>query len=119
MSELEPHIVGPYSPDLSRKISEMPVAIKENNYQDNLRVGLIGSCTNSSYEDIERAAHIAKQALEKGLKAKSSFYITPGSNQIKQQWSAMDIQKIFRELGGENACKCLWSMYRAMAKIRC
>ena len=107
LSELEPHIVGPYSPDLSRKISEMPVAIKENNYQDNLRVGLIGSCTNSSYEDIERAAHIAKQALEKGLKAKSSFYITPGSNQIKATMERDGYTKIFQELGGEvlaNAC---------------
>ena len=107
LSELEPHIVGPYSPDLSRKISEMPVAIKENNYQDNLRVGLIGSCTNSSYEDLERAAHIAKQALDKGLKAKSSFYITPGSNQIKATMERDGYTKIFQELGGEvlaNAC---------------
>ena len=107
LSELEPHIVGPYSPDLSRKISEMPVAIKKNNYQDNLRVGLIGSCTNSSYEDLERAAHIAKQALDKGLKAKSSFYITPGSNQIKATMERDGYTKIFQELGGEvlaNAC---------------
>ena len=107
LSELEPHIVGPYSPDLSRKISEMPVAIKENNYQDNLKVGLIGSCTNSSYEDIERAAHIAKQALNKGLKAKSSFYITPGSNQIKATMERDGYTKIFEDLGGEvlaNAC---------------
>ncbi|GIS42483.1 MAG: hypothetical protein Ct9H90mP15_05230 [Candidatus Neomarinimicrobiota bacterium] len=111
LSELEPHIVGPYSPDLSRKISEMPVAIKENNYQDNLRVGLIGSCTNSSYEDIERAAHIAKQALEKGLKAKSSFYITPGSNQIKATMERMDIQK-YSKNSVVKSCKCLWSMYR-------
>ena len=107
LSELEPHIVGPYSPDLSRKISEMPAAIKENGYQDHLRVGLIGSCTNSSYEDIERAAHVAKQALDNGLKAKSSFYITPGSNQIKATMERDGYTKIFQELGGEvlaNAC---------------
>ena len=79
LSELEPHIVGPYSPDLSRKVSDMPLAIKKNNYDDDLKVGLIGSCTNSSYEDIEKAAHVAKQALDRGLTAKSEFYITPGS----------------------------------------
>ena len=107
LSELEPHIVGPYSPDLSRKISEMPDAIKKNNYQNNLKVGLIGSCTNSSYEDIERAAHIAKQALDRGLKTKSQFYITPGSNQIKATMERDGYTEIFEKLGGEvlaNAC---------------
>jgi aconitate hydratase len=107
LSELEPHIVGPYSPDLSRKISEIPSAITDNNYDDNLKVGLIGSCTNSSYEDIERAAHVAKQALSVGLKAKSEFYITPGSNQIKATMERDGYTKIFEELGGKvlaNAC---------------
>ena len=107
LSELEPHIVGPYSPDLSRKISEMPNAIEKNNYQNNLKVGLIGSCTNSSYEDIERAAHVAKQALDKGLKTKSQFYITPGSNQIKATMERDGYTEIFEKLGGEvlaNAC---------------
>ena len=107
LSELEPHIVGPYSPDLSRKISEIPSAIDNNNYDDNLKVGLIGSCTNSSYEDIEKAAHVAKQALSVGLKAKSEFYITPGSNQIKATMERDGYTKIFEELGGKvlaNAC---------------
>ena len=107
LSELEPHIVGPYSPDLSRKISEIPSAIDDNNYDDNLKVGLIGSCTNSSYEDIEKAAHVAKQALSVGLKAKSEFYITPGSNQIKATMERDGYTKIFEELGGKvlaNAC---------------
>ena len=107
LSELEPHIVGPYSPDLSRKISEIPSAINDNNYDDNLKVGLIGSCTNSSYEDIEKAAHVAKQALSVGLKAKSEFYITPGSNQIKATMERDGYTKIFEELGGKvlaNAC---------------
>ena len=107
LSELEPHIVGPYSPDLSREISDMPEAVSENNYDDNLRVGLIGSCTNSSYEDIEKAAHVAKQALSVGLKAKSEFYITPGSNQIKATMERDGYTKIFEELGGKvlaNAC---------------
>jgi aconitate hydratase len=107
LSELEPHIVGPYSPDLSRKVSEMPSAIKENGYDDDLKVGLIGSCTNSSYEDIEKAAHVAKQALDKGLKAKSEFYITPGSNQIKATMERDGYTEIFQKLGGKvlaNAC---------------
>ena len=107
LSDLEPHIVGPYSPDLSRKISEIPSAIDDNNYDDNLKVGLIGSCTNSSYEDIEKAAHVAKQALSVGLKAKSEFYITPGSNQIKATMERDGYKKIFEDLGGKvlaNAC---------------
>ena len=107
LSELEPHIVGPYSPDLSREISDMPDAVKDNNYDDDLKVGLIGSCTNSSYEDIEKAAHVAKQALDAGLKAKSEFYITPGSNQIKATMERDGYTKIFEELGGKvlaNAC---------------
>ena len=107
LSELEPHIVGPYSPDLSREISDMPTAVKNNNYDDNLKVGLIGSCTNSSYEDIEKAAHVAKQALNAGLKAKSEFYITPGSNQIKATMERDGYTKIFEDLGGKvlaNAC---------------
>ncbi|MDC0917788.1 aconitate hydratase [Candidatus Marinimicrobia bacterium] len=107
LSELEPHIVGPYSPDLSRKVSDMPLAIKNNNYDDDLKVGLIGSCTNSSYEDIEKAAHVAKQALDQGLKAKSEFYITPGSNQIKATMERDGYTEIFQKLGGKvlaNAC---------------
>jgi len=107
LSELEAHIVGPYSPDLSRKVSEMPLAIKESGYDDDLKVGLIGSCTNSSYEDIEKAAHVAKQALDKGLKAKSEFYITPGSNQIKATMERDGYTEIFEQLGGKvlaNAC---------------
>ena len=85
----------------------MPDAVKDNNYDDDLKVGLIGSCTNSSYEDIEKAAHVAKQALNAGLKAKSEFYITPGSNQIKATMERDGYTKIFEELGGKvlaNAC---------------
>ena len=85
----------------------MPDAVKDNNYDDDLKVGLIGSCTNSSYEDIEKAAHVAKQALDVGLKAKSEFYITPGSNQIKATMERDGYTKIFEELGGKvlaNAC---------------
>tara|TARA_B100001109_G_C18845973_1_gene466828 strand:- start:742 stop:1995 length:1254 start_codon:yes stop_codon:yes gene_type:complete len=85
----------------------MPDAVIDNDYDDNLKVGLIGSCTNSSYEDIEKAAHVAKQALDVGLKAKSEFYITPGSNQIKATMERDGYTKIFEDLGGKvlaNAC---------------
>ena len=120
LSELEPHIVGPYSPDLSRKVSEMPSAIKESGYHDDLKVGLIGSCTNSSYEDIEKAAHVAKQALDKGLKAKSEFYITPGSNQIKATMERDGYTEIFEQLGGKvlaNACgPCIGQWKRSDVK---
>ncbi|MEO8211429.1 MAG: aconitase family protein, partial [bacterium] len=83
LSSLEPHINGPYTPDLAWPISKFKDAVKENNYPEELKVGLIGSCTNSSYEDMERAASVAKQAIAKGLKVKSEFTITPGSEQIR------------------------------------
>ena len=83
LSTLEPHINGPFTPDRAWKLSEFASAVRENGCPSKLEVGLIGSCTNSSYEDITRAASIAKQALEKGLKAKSEFTITPGSEQVR------------------------------------
>lgn len=83
LSTLEPHIVGPFTPDLARPISKFAEEIQAKDYPDELRVALIGSCTNSSYEDIGRSAHIAEQALAHGLKAKSEFMITPGSEQIR------------------------------------
>ncbi len=83
LSTLEPHIVGPHTPDLARPVSQMAADVKKNNYPANLRAALIGSCTNSSYEDIGRAAHVARQAKAKGLKAKIPFLVTPGSEQIR------------------------------------
>ncbi|MQY62693.1 MAG: aconitate hydratase, partial [Calditrichaeota bacterium] len=83
LSALEPHIVGPFTPDLARPISQMARAVKENDYPDEIKVALIGSCTNSSYEDISRAAHVANQALARGLKARTGFFISPGSEQIR------------------------------------
>jgi aconitate hydratase len=78
LSRLEPHINGPFSPDKAWPISQMKKAVEENGYPEELKVALLGSCTNSSYEDIDRSANIAKSAIEKGLKAKSEFIITPG-----------------------------------------
>ena len=83
LSTLEPHIVGPHTPDLARSISELSDDVKENNYIDPISVALIGSCTNSSYEDMSRAASLAEQAKAKGIKAKIPLLVTPGSEQIR------------------------------------
>jgi aconitate hydratase len=83
LSKLEPHIVGPHTPDLARPVSEMAKAVEAEGYPDELSAALIGSCTNSSYEDLDRSTHIARQAAEKGIKAKVKFLVTPGSEQIR------------------------------------
>ncbi len=82
LSTLEPHIVGPHTPDLARPISEMAAAVKKEGYKDQISTALVGSCTNSSYEDISRAADVAAQAAAKGLQSKSRFMVTPGSDMI-------------------------------------
>jgi len=82
LSKLEPHVVGPHSPDVARPISKFAAEIKEKGYPDKLSAALIGSCTNSSYEDISRATHIAKEALDKGIKMSQPFLVSPGSEQI-------------------------------------
>jgi len=83
LSKLEPHVVGPHTPDLARPISKLAEDVKKNNYLDNISVALIGSCTNSSYEDMSRAASLAEQAQSKGIKAKIPLLVTPGSEQIR------------------------------------
>ncbi len=83
LSTLEPYVVGPHTPDLARPVSELAKDVKEKNYPVELKAALIGSCTNSSYEDIGRAAQVASQAKKAGLKAKCYFLITPGSDQIQ------------------------------------
>lgn len=107
LSELEPHVNGPYTPDLAWPISQFATAVREKGYPAKLEVGLIGSCTNSSYEDLDRAASIAKQAKNKKLKAKSEFTITPGSEQIRYTVERDGILNTFEEIGGvvlANAC---------------
>ncbi len=107
LSELEPMINGPFSPDRAWKLSEFAAAVRSNNYPDELRVALIGSCTNSSYEDIERATSIARQALRYGLKAKSEFTITPGSEQVRATIERDGHLKVLTDMGGRvlaNAC---------------
>jgi len=107
LSTLEPHVNGPYTPDLAWPISKFAQAVKENGYPQKLEVGLIGSCTNSSYEDLDRAASLAKQAVAKKLRAKSEFTITPGSEQIRYTVSRDGQLQAFEDIGGvvlANAC---------------
>lgn len=107
LTTLEPHLVGPHTPDLARPLSAMKAAIASEGYPAQIKAALIGSCTNSSYEDIERAAHIARQASAAGLKSKVMFMVSPGSDQIyatiKRDGQMADLEAI----GGivlANAC---------------
>jgi aconitate hydratase len=107
LSELEPYINGPFTPDLATPISQMKEAVRKNGWPEDVEVGLIGSCTNSSYEDISRAASIVQNALSEGLVAKSEFKITPGSEQIRSIAERDGFLDLFRKIGGEvfaNAC---------------
>jgi len=107
LSELEPHVNGPYTPDLAWPISKFKDAVLENNYPEELKVALIGSCTNSSYEDMERSASVARQAIAKGIKVISEFTITPGSEQIRATIERDGQLEAFEAVGGlvlANAC---------------
>lgn len=107
LTTLEPHVVGPYTPDLARPISEFAAEVKAKGYPENLRFALIGSCTNSSYEDMGRAAHIARQAAAHGAKAKCGFLITPGSTQIHATIERDGQMQALEAVGGQvmaNAC---------------
>ncbi|MBK6619928.1 MAG: aconitate hydratase [Saprospirales bacterium] len=117
LTTLEPHINGPYTPDLAWPISKFAQAVKDNGYPQKLEVGLIGSCTNSSYEDLDRAASIARQAVAKKLKVKSEFTVTPGSELIRFTVERDGLLEAFEEIGGvvlANACgPCIgqWSRH--------
>lgn len=107
LSELEPHINGPFTPDLAWPLSKFAQAVRENGWPAKLDVGLIGSCTNSSYEDISRSASLAKQAVDKGLVARSEFTITPGSEQVRYTVERDGFLATFDQMGGvvlANAC---------------
>ena len=107
LNTLEPHINGPFTPDLATPISEFAKKAEQNDWPLKIDVGLIGSCTNSSYEDITRAASIAEQALKKKLKVKSDFTVTPGSEQVRYTVDRDGYLDVFREIGGlvlANAC---------------
>ncbi|MFQ5992353.1 MAG: aconitate hydratase [Nitrospiraceae bacterium] len=119
LSSLEPHVVGPHTPDLARPISKLAGESKEKGYPVELKAALIGSCTNSSYEDIGRAAHIAKQGLRAGLKAKTAFLVTPGSERIFHTMKRDGFMETFEQMGGTvlaNACgPCIGQWKRADA----
>ncbi|GLB41029.1 putative aconitase IPM isomerase family protein [Lyophyllum shimeji] len=107
LSELEPHINGPFTPDLATPISKLKEEAKKNGWPDEIRVALIGSCTNSSYEDMSRAASIARQAAEHGLDVKSKFTITPGSEQVRATTDRDGQIAAYEAVGGivlANAC---------------
>lgn len=107
LSELEPYVNGPFTPDLATPISEMAETLKKNGWPEDVEVALIGSCTNSSYEDISRSAFIAEDAMAKGLKVKSEFTITPGSEMVRYTIERDGFLDTFDKMGGvvlANAC---------------
>jgi aconitate hydratase len=107
LSELQPHIVGPHSPDRARPISKLAEEVRKEGWPAEIKAALIGSCTNSSYEDMRRAAHIAMQALKAGLRARTSFWVTPGSERIFQTIRRDGMMETFEKIGGTvlaNAC---------------
>jgi aconitate hydratase len=124
LSELEPHLNGPFTPDLATPISKMKEAAAANNWPTKVEVGLIGSCTNSSYEDISRAVSLAKQVNEKHLKVKSEYTITPGSEQVRYTIERDGFLEVFDKMGATvfaNACgPCIgmWDRVGAEKKER-
>ena len=107
LDELEPHVNGPFTPDLAWPISKFAEAVKNNQWPEKLEVALIGSCTNSSYEDISRSASIAKQAIEKNLDTRAEFTITPGSELVRFTIEKDGFLNTFEKIGGvvlANAC---------------
>lgn len=122
LSSLEPHINGPYTPDLATPISKFAQAVKDNDWPQKLDVGLIGSCTNSSYEDISRAASVAQQAIDKKLTVKSEYTVTPGSELVRYTVERDGYLDTFEKIGGvvlANACgPCIgqWARHGAEKK---
>ncbi len=107
LTTLEPYLVGPHTPDLARPISKLAEDVKKNNYIDDISVALIGSCTNSSYEDMSRASSVAKQAKDKGIKAKIPLLVTPGSEQVRATIERDGQMNLLKDIGATvlaNAC---------------
>jgi aconitate hydratase len=107
LNKLEPHINGPFTPDLATPVSQFADAVRKNGWPEKLDVGLIGSCTNSSYEDITRAGSVARQAIDKKLEMKSEFTVTPGSEQVRFTAERDGLLEKFKKIGGvilANAC---------------
>lgn len=122
LSEMEPYINGPFTPDLATPLSKFADAVKENGWPEKMEVGLIGSCTNSSYEDITRAASLAQQAIDKNLEVKAEYTVTPGSELVRYTVERDGYLDTFEEIGGvvlANACgPCIgqWARHGADKK---
>jgi aconitate hydratase len=120
LSSLEPHLNGPFTPDLATPVSEMKETAKKNGWPTSIEYGLIGSCTNSSYEDISRAASIARQANDLGIESKGTLNITPGSELVRYTIERDGLTGIFKELGANvfaNACgPCIGQWARSGAE---
>ncbi|KAG6004132.1 hypothetical protein E4U21_001403, partial [Claviceps maximensis] len=122
LSELEPHINGPFTPDLATPLSRFGAAVREQQWPETLSAGLIGSCTNSSYEDMTRVESLLKQAADAGLKPAADFYITPGSEQIRATLERDGTLDTFQQAGGillSNACgPCIgqWTRHDGVQK---
>uniref|UniRef100_A0A8D8Z3H0 aconitate hydratase n=1 Tax=Cacopsylla melanoneura TaxID=428564 RepID=A0A8D8Z3H0_9HEMI len=121
LDTLEPHVNGPFTPDLAHPISKLGAAAKENGWPLDIKVSLIGSCTNSSYEDMARCASIAQQAMAHGLKSTTPFNVTPGSEQVRATIERDGIAQILRDFGGTvlaNACgPCIGQWNRKDVKM--
>lgn len=119
LSTLEPHLNGPFTPDRATPVSQMKDVLAENGWPRKIEVALIGSCTNSSYEDMTAAASVARQAGDKNLDVRTQFMITPGSEQVRYTIERDGVIKDFEEIGGlvlANACgPCIgqWARYRS------
>jgi aconitate hydratase len=119
LSKLEPHINGPFTPDLATPMSKFKSAARENGWPMEMKAGLIGSCTNSSYEDISKAASVARQVKQKKLKTKADFFVSPGSEMVRYTVERDGLLKVFEDMGGivfANACgPCIgqWSRENA------
>ncbi|MBX0290527.1 aconitate hydratase [Hymenobacter sp. HSC-4F20] len=122
LSELEPHVNGPFTPDAAWPISQFAAAVREHNWPAKLEVGLIGSCTNSSYEDITRAASVAKQAADKGLTVQADYTVTPGSELVRYTVERDGLLDTFAQMGGvvlANACgPCIGQWARHMDDMK-
>jgi aconitate hydratase len=122
LDHLEPHINGPFTPDLATPLSQFAKAVKANSWPEKLSAALIGSCTNSSYEDIDRVSHVAKHAFSQGVKAKADFLITPGSEQVRATIERDGQLEILTQIGAQvmaNACgPCIgqWKRHGAQEK---
>ena len=107
LDTLEPHLNGPFSPDRAWSVSEIKKAVEENDFPRKMEVGLVGSCTNSSYEDLTRAASVIKDAVAKGLKPKAEFFLSPGSEQVRYTAERDGILDVFKGINAiilANAC---------------